>query len=152
KWETTRQWNIGYDLGLFKDRVELVADVYQKTTSDLLLLADLPLITGYVNAFKNIGTTRNRGLEIALSTVNYQSSTFHWSTRFNISFNQNKVLGLVGDQEARFDVVPFFGSFSNPLYVARVGHPVGMFHGLIFDGVYQFEDFDNPSEGVYTLK
>ncbi len=152
KWETTRQWNIGYDLGLFKDRVELVADVYQKTTSDLLLLADLPLIIGYVNAFKNIGATRNRGLEIALSTINYQSPTFSWSTRFNISFNQNKVLELVGEQEARFDVATFFGSFSNPLYVARVGHPVGMFHGLIFDGVYQFEDFDNPSEGVYALK
>lgn len=152
KWEVTRQWNLGYDLGLFKDRAELVVDVYQKTTSDLLLQADLPLITGYVNAFKNIGATRNRGLEIALSTVNYQSSTFNWSTRFNISFNQNKVLELVGEQEARFDVVPFIGSFSNPLYVARVGHPVGMFHGLIFDGVYQFDDFDNPSEGVYTLK
>ena len=62
KWETTNQINIGYDFGMFENRIKLTADVYRKTTNDLLLLAQLPYTTGVGSAYKNVGKVRNDGL------------------------------------------------------------------------------------------
>ncbi len=152
KWESTSQLNIGYDLGLFNNRAELTIDWYRKRTENLLLLADLPVTTGYSRAFKNIGKVQNQGLELSLNTVNFSSKLFNWKSNFNISFNNNKVIELVKGQETMYSIPTFMGSFSNPLYVARVGQPMGMFYGVVFDGVYQFADFENPSPGTYVLK
>src|SRR5690606_14461811 len=55
KWESTEQIDIGYDLGLFKNRFSFTFDFYRKITRDLLLNADMPITTGYLNTFKNIG-------------------------------------------------------------------------------------------------
>jgi TonB-linked SusC/RagA family outer membrane protein len=154
KWESTAQLDIGYDLGLFKNRIELVADWYTKTTSDLLLNADIPYSTGFAKAFKNIGTIRNRGLEFTLNTVNIKTESFKWLSSFNISFNKNKILKLTTGlgNENMLTVVPFESQHNMPLYIAQVGESAGMFYGLVFNGVYQYSDFDNPTPGVYTLK
>src|SRR5690606_29866785 len=56
KWETTEAFDIGYDLALFKNKVEIVFDYYSRTTRDLLLNANLPYHTGFDRAFKNIGS------------------------------------------------------------------------------------------------
>lgn len=154
KWESTAQLDIGYDLGLFKNRIELVVDWYSKTTSDLLLNADIPYSTGFGKSFKNIGTIRNTGLEFTLNTVNVKTAAFRWTSNFNISFNKNKILKLTTGQsnENMLTVVPFESQHNMPLYIAQVGESAGMFYGLVFDGVYQYSDFDNPSSGVYTLK
>ncbi|SMD14274.1 SusC/RagA family TonB-linked outer membrane protein [Pedobacter nyackensis] len=151
KWESTEQANIGYDLGLFNNRLEFTVDVYRKTTRDLLLNADMPAASGYAKAFKNIGSIRNDGMEYSLNTINISSKTFNWSTGFNISFNKNKVLALARNQERMFSTVRV-GQDSPQLYVSEIGKPAGLFYGRIFDGVYQYEDFENPSPGVYVLK
>ena len=151
KWESTEQANIGYDLGLFNNRIEFTVDLYRKTTRDLLLNADMPAASGYAKAFKNIGSIRNDGMEYSLNTINISSKTFNWSTGFNISFNKNKVLELARNQERMFSTVRV-GQDSPQLYVSEIGKPAGLFYGRIFDGVYQYEDFENPSPGVYVLK
>src|SRR5690606_34425007 len=94
KWENTSQLDMGYDLALFKGKVDLSVDVYRKTTYDLLLNANIPYTTGYPNAYKNIGKVRNQGLEITLNTTNFKNKSFSWTSSFNISFNNNKVLAL----------------------------------------------------------
>lgn len=94
KWETTEQWNLGLDLGFFDERISFTADLYRKTTRDLLLDATLPYSSGYLTAMKNIGKVRNDGIELTLNTVNIDSKNFKWSSNFNISFNKNKVLEL----------------------------------------------------------
>lgn len=153
RWETTTQSNLGLDVTLFKDRISLSADLYRKTTKDLLLNAQLPFTTGYQNAFRNIGRMQNQGLEISLSTVNLQGRDFGWSSNFNISFNQSKVLELTQGQDVLSSTVNFTGSYNNvPLYIAKIGQPVGQVYGAIFDGIYQYNDFDKLPDGRYVLR
>nr|WP_294896696.1 TonB-dependent receptor [uncultured Pedobacter sp.] len=153
KWETTSQANIGYDLGLFKDRINFTFDAYRKTTYDLLLDADLPYTTGYSNIFKNIGKVRNQGLEFTLNTQNIKTKNFNWSSSFNISFNKTKVLELSDNQESLSRAIGWDNSFSStPLYLTKVGGPMGQFYGFVFDGIYQLTDFDVSPSGTYSLK
>jgi len=153
KWETTKQVNIGYDLSLFKQRVNLTVDLYRKTTHDLLLQALLPYTTGLSTAYKNIGKMQNQGLEITLNTVNISGKSFSWNTNFNISFNKNKVLELAENQTSLTSPVSFDQKWNalSP-YIAVVGQPVGQLYGAIWDGVYQYENFDKSPQGIYTLK
>jgi TonB-linked SusC/RagA family outer membrane protein len=156
KWETTKEVDLGVDLGFFNQRIILVADYYNKNTSDLLLSSDLPGSSGYTTAFQNIGSVQNRGFEFSLSTVNVDNKNFKWSSNLNISFNRNKVLALTSGQEkletiARWSTSNTIGL--SPGFLAQIGRPIGMFYGLISDGVYQFGDFDatvNPTTGVTT--
>ncbi|MGV3504759.1 MAG: TonB-dependent receptor [Adhaeribacter sp.] len=151
KWESTEQIDLGYDLGLFSNRLEFTVDVYRKVTRDLLLDADLPVITGYTSARKNIGKIKNEGIELSLSTVNMRGGAFTWTSDFNISFNRNEILELTKGQQNLFRIVRV-GQDNPSLYVSQVGKPAGLFYGRIFDGLYQLEDFDNPAPGVYILK
>jgi len=153
KWESTAQTDIGWDLGLFKDRLQLTVDLYSKTTKDLLLYANFPATTGYLQAYKNIGSVRNRGLEFSLFSTNIQKEDFSWSTNFNISFNDNKVLELANGDKNLFSTASFFSQYNgSALYLSRVGQPMGQFYGYVFDGIYQTDQFDTPSPGQYILK
>jgi len=152
KWETTTQFDLGIDLGLYKDRISLTADLYRKTTNDLLLNAILPYTTGFDEGYKNIGKMRNQGLELTLNTVNISSRKFQWTSSFNISFNSNKVLGLSENQQSILTPVLWDASWGFPLYVAKIGEPVAQFYGPVWDGVYQYEDFDKGADGRYFLK
>lgn len=152
KWETTEQWNLGLDLGFFDERIGFTADIYRKTTRDLLLDATLPYSSGYLTAMKNIGKVRNDGLELTLNTVNIDNKKFKWTTNINISFNKNQVLELSENQTALLSSAKFDQNFnSQPNYVAKIGHPMGMIYGYIYDGTYKYDDFDK-SGSSYTLK
>lgn len=152
KWETTSQLDLGYDLSLFKNRVNIVADVYKKTTTNLLLNANVPYTTGYIKALQNIGKTENSGLELSLSTVNIQTKVFTWSSNFNISFNSNKLLALANNQKTLLSTINWETAYATtPLYLAEVGSPVAQFYGFKWDGVYQYDAF-NLVNGVYSLK
>ena len=152
KWETTEQWNLGVDLGFFDDRIGFTADIYRKTTRDLLLDATLPYSSGYLTAMKNIGKVRNDGLELTLNTVNIDTKKFKWTTNLNISFNKNEVLELSENQTSLLSTAKFDQNFNGqPNYIAKVGQPMGMIYGYVYDGTYKYEDFDK-SGSSYTLK
>lgn len=153
KWETTEQFNIGIDLGFLRNRINLTADIYRKTTRDLLLYANIPLSLGYAQANRNIGSVRNQGLELTLNTINIDRRDFKWKTGFNITFNQNKILRLTENQEAILSAAPFDQYFRTiPAFISRVGNQLGMMYGFIFDGLYQYDDFDVTTTGNYILK
>lgn len=152
-WETTVQTDLGLDLGLFNNRILITADLYRKTTDDLLLNANLPPSLGFDRTFKNVGKVRNQGVEISLETINVKKSTFTWSTNFNISFNSNKVLELAENQQALVSLINWETSYrSLPPYMAKIGQPIGMFYGLIWEGNYQYNDFTKLPSGSYILK
>lgn len=151
-WEKTTTTNIGLDLGLFKDRIMLEADWYNRYTSNLLLNASLPASTGYTSITENIGSLSNRGLEFMLNTINIASKNFTWKSSFNISFNKNIVESLTQGATSLNSTVSYVSQFSNPLYSARIGQSTGMMIGQIWDGNYQVSDFNNPAPGVYILK
>jgi len=152
KWETTEQWNLGLDLGLLNDRVNITVDLYRKITRDLLLMSSLPLSSGFTGAIKNIGKIRNQGVEFTLSTTNIKTKDFEWKSNFNIAFNKNKVLELAEGQVSLLSTAMFDQNYnSQTSYIAKKGYSMGMMYGYIYDGTYKYEDFDK-SGNTYTLK
>ncbi|RZL16763.1 MAG: TonB-dependent receptor [Hymenobacter sp.] len=125
QWERAGQFDLGLNVGLLQNRITFEADLYRRTTTDLLLNAPVPRSSGYGSIVRNIGSIRNQGLELSLNTVNVQGKDFTWSTTFNISFLQNRVLAL-GD--AGDDIYPG-PNFLNETNVLRIGQPVGSFFG-----------------------
>lgn len=144
KWENTAQLDIGLDLGLFNDRVIITTDWYYKKTRDLLYSIPLPVTTGYLTSLQNIGKVENKGIEFSISTVNIDRA-LRWTTNFNISANRGKILDLgnvSGDIPA--------GSASGHLQLAnsgilRLGEPIGVFYGLVTDGIFQNQEEINAS-------
>ncbi len=153
KWETTISRNIGLDIGLFKNRVQLTADVYRNTTNDLLVNVPIPTISGYTTQLQNVGSTSNQGLEIQLSAVIIQQKDFSWNTSFNMSFNRNRIEKLSGRQSSYLQNSGFGISGQPADYIVKVGQPVGAIYGYVSDGFYTVNDFNyDPATGQYTLK
>ena len=126
-WEKANTINFGLDVSVFK-RITLNVDVYDKTSAALLLDVQLPYTSGFTSVIQNVGSVRNRGLEINLNTVNLNGA-FKWETNFNIAFNKNKVLKL--DQGK--DIITDNG-FSPPTIVS-VGHDLNSFYMRKWAGV-----------------
>jgi TonB-linked SusC/RagA family outer membrane protein len=154
KWESTRQDNIGLDLGLFAQRLTVTVDLYNKVTNNLLLNSQIAPSTGYRFAMKNIGKVANRGVELTINSVNIKTKNFQWTTNFNISFNKNIVLELSEGQHS-YSSSPngtSGTSFSPNMYIAIVGQPMAQMLGYVWDGVYQYSDFDKTPSGTYVLR
>ena len=152
KWETTGQADIGLDLEFFKGRIALTVDWYNKITKDLLLNAGVPYTTGYNKIYKNIGSIQNQGWEISLSTINIKKRNFSWTSDFNISFNKNKILSLNEGETRILSPITQGWEMSNVnLYMAEVGSSASQFIGLVWDGVYNYDDF-NQIDSKYVLK
>lgn len=153
KWETTEQADLGLDLSLFNNRANLTIDYYHKTTRDLLLNAYISQTSGFTQAYKNIGRVENKGLEVSVNGKVYEKGKFKWTASFNIAFNRNKILALTDNQEALLPVVNWDNQWSGlPAYIAKVGQPMGLFYGYIWQGNYQYADFNKSASGHYTLK
>lgn len=97
KWETSKQLNVGLDVGLFDNRLELILDYYNKTTTDLLFLKQVPYTTGYSTTWTNLGKIRNRGFEVTISSRNIDHKDFKWSTDLIFSTNRLMVLDVGGE-------------------------------------------------------
>ena len=94
-WESTGEFNIGLDFGLFRNRLTGTVDVYNQNTKNILVSNILPPSNGATSQTVNFGKTNDKGIEISLSSINIQSqSGFTWTTDFNIAFDRNKVTAL----------------------------------------------------------
>jgi TonB-dependent starch-binding outer membrane protein SusC len=141
RWETTRQSNIGLDLGWLDNRVTASVDVYRSTTKDLLLSVNLPVTSGYSNALRNVGSVENNGVELALNTLNVARENFSWRTTFTAAANRNKVLDLGIAREIQYtDDKGISGQTGGAVMVIRVGEALGSFYGLKTNGLYQQGD------------
>ena len=153
RWETANNYNLALDMGLLKDKITFTLEGYRRKTTDLLLNADVPYTTGFNRGFKNIGSMQNQGLEFTINTLNLKKRNFSWASNFNISFNDNKVLGFNEGQNSLLSVVNFDLSYNNIAgYISQVGRSIGLFYGLIWDGVYQMDDFEIANGTTYVLK
>ena len=95
-WEKSTTLDLGVDISVLKNRVNLTFDFYNKKTSDLLFNVPQPANVGVSTITKNVGSVQNRGLEFGLNTKNCIGD-FKWSTDFNIAFNKNKITQLYND-------------------------------------------------------
>jgi TonB-linked SusC/RagA family outer membrane protein len=139
-WEKTAQYDFGFDLGLLKDRISLVADAYYKKTTNLLIYLPLPATSGLTiitntavtnpQQFENVGSVENKGFELSLNTRNLVGN-FKWNTGIVFAINRNKVLSLGGN-----GVDQFIPDSSLPS-ILRVGEPIGSFIGYKTNGLIQ---------------
>lgn len=130
-WEKSKQLNLGMDLGLFKDRISLTADVYKDKKTDLLLAVQLPAASGFYSSTQNIGEIENKGIEIGLNTVNVKSKDFEWSSNITFNSNKNKVLKLATEGSR----------ISNSAYqITQVGSPVSSYYLMNVIGIFQNAD------------
>ncbi len=138
KWETTYQYNFGFDFGFFDNAITTSVDVYKKETHDLLMPIPVPGRTGYSNQWQNIGRIDNQGIEFQISSKNINKNDFKWNTDFNISSNQNEIIKL-----GNVDFIPVTvpGGWIQDIGRLTVGRSIGESYGYEFDGVYQINDF-----------
>ena len=135
-WETTRQIDIGLDLGLFNNRVQFIYDFYKKNTTNLLYSVQIAQESGFGNFNDNIGEIKFWGHEFSLITKNAVGK-LKWTTNFNISFNRNEVVSLADGIDR------VYGAF----HITKVGFPFGQFYGHIAQGVYKnAEDLKNSPQ------
>jgi len=99
RWEKTESYNLGLDIGLFENRIDLSAEFYDMTTTDLLMNRQLPEITGFTNITANLGELQNRGMDFTINTVNMNRPNFTWKSSLVFSMNRNKIIRLFGDYE-----------------------------------------------------
>ena len=137
QWESVKQFNIGADIALLGQRLNVTLDAYLKNTSDMLVPMSVPITTGYSDIYVpsiNAGEVQNRGVELTLSSRNLTSAV-KWDTDFNISYNQNEVMKM------NDGIALFTGGDINmtKVQVSTEGKPVNTFYGYVTNGLFQTE-------------
>lgn len=149
RWERTNQTDVGLDLGFLENRLYLSLDLYKRKTTDLLLPQSLDYDTGFSSYSANVGSLENKGLEVALTSINVRgegTSGFNWETNFNISFNRNKVLDIANPGAAATGVGYGFASR------LKVGEPLGAFYGYRVDHIFQTQEEINALDNALRAK
>ena len=142
KWETTYQYDLGADIGLFNSRVNVTADVYIKRTKNLLTAVPLSYSSGAeaggsnATIVENLGQIQNKGFELGINTENFKNyNGFSWSTEFNFSLNRNKILdlGTLVDESGNTVDRQIIGDYS----INEKGQPLGAFYVYVVKGIFQ---------------
>ncbi|MFN9202849.1 MAG: SusC/RagA family TonB-linked outer membrane protein [Gemmatimonas sp.] len=128
RWERTTETDVGADMGILNGRVNVVVDWYNRASADLLVTRPVAATSGYTTVADNVGSLRNRGVDLQLQTVNIRrpgSGGFEWTSDLNITWNRNLITALSDGQ-------PVNSTTSGRLTsVAMVGKPIGTF--FVFD-------------------
>jgi TonB-linked SusC/RagA family outer membrane protein len=133
KWETSTQYDLGLDIGLFRNRFNATVDLYYKCTRDLLLEESVPAFSGYTTRWSNVGKVDNKGLEITLEGRIIQGKNFQWTTNYNMSFNRSEVISLGQRDEM---ILTASGPAASNFGLLRVGLPIGVWYGYQTDGLF----------------
>ncbi|MEX0778169.1 MAG: SusC/RagA family TonB-linked outer membrane protein [Balneolales bacterium] len=99
RWERSRTVNAGLDFSLFENILDVSVEVYEMTTTDLLVERSLPDILGFNWVYDNLGEVRNRGVELSLNSRNLMKDNITWRTSFNFQLNRNEIQSLYGDMD-----------------------------------------------------
>jgi len=129
-WESTYQFNGGLDISLFNNTVSLTADIYQTKTHKLLLQQNILAFIGATSSVGNIGSMKNNGIELELTTNNFRKKDFRWSTTANFAHTKNSITELSGE---KFSLNQ---GERTELYINKVGDPLIQFFGYKTDGVW----------------
>ena len=170
KWETTEQYNVGADIGLWSGRLTVSAEAYYKMTYDLLQSREIPISSGFSSMWVNMGNISNKGFEVTVEAVPLRKRHVEWIIGGNISMNRNRLdsFGIdVGTMELynergdhrsiRYNYGAQLGSsiyfLSNPGNIFIEGMPVGLLYGYLTDGIVQENEEGLPlTEGGDKLE
>lgn len=143
KWEKAHEVNLGLDFGFLNERIRGSIDIYNKKSTDLLYSVKLPLEAGGSSVTTNIGSVRNRGVEISLTTENIQTKDWHWTTTFTFAHNKNEVLEINGTGDL------LTGSHSGNLFI---GQPYNNVYGYEWDGIVSDRIMTVPNTEIAIQK
>jgi TonB-linked SusC/RagA family outer membrane protein len=139
RWETTRSYNLGFDFG-FYNRISGSIDLYSAETDDLLLYKSLPPSSVYPQVLTNIGATANKGIEIALNTLIFNTKDFRWDINWSYSMNKGKVTSLASGLQR--DVTDIDRALV-------VGEPIS-YYDYEYDGIWSIEETELAAKyGAY---
>ncbi|WP_207422991.1 SusC/RagA family TonB-linked outer membrane protein [Desertivirga brevis] len=139
RWEASKTWNAGFDLHMFRNRLEIIADFYLKDIDHLLTKNQYPYYSGgdvdyspgYIDfPWTNIGSMRNRGFGITVNSVNLVRKNITWKTSANVSVDRNKVTSLYSDKG-------IWANLGSLRAITQVGMPAGLFNGYLAEGLFQ---------------
>lgn len=148
-WETTDSYNVGLNVAVLKNRINLEADAYYSTTDDLLLSMRNSQTTGYNTYFTNVGRTNNMGVELTLTTKNVMARNFKWNTIITVAHNRQRVVDVGNDGE----IVPTYLNPRNStqyMYGYKNGYPVNALWGYRYGGVWHDEAELERNELTHT--
>lgn len=143
KWESTESKDFGFDLSMFKNRIQFNLDYYKNTTRNMLYQLQIPATTGFSTMRTNLASVENSGWEAELTTINISKKKFKWATTLNLSGNQNKVLYLGGNDN-------LINTAWNSYFITQVGNPVSQFYVFKTDGLLTKNDFGVGPDGNYN--
>lgn len=149
KWETTKQLDLGMDLGLLQERVQLTADYYDKKTTDLLLNVTLPTSSGFSSVLQNVGAVGNKGYEFQLNIRNL-TGKLSWNSVLTFSHNKTKILDLGKDAQGNSIRYKEVGTGGN-WFPMILGQSMQQLFGYKVLGVYQ-SDAEAVANGEPTKK
>ena len=136
-WEKTMSYNIALDWSMFKGRLNITAEAYKSTTTDLLMTLAVASQTGYSSRWTNIGQTSNKGIELSIESMNISRPKFSWSTTFTISHNEQMV-DDIGSEEY---ISAYDSPGNNPymMYGYVKGYPLNSLWGFKYGGTWKNE-------------
>ena len=165
KWETQEQWNVGLDLGFFRDRLNFTFEWYNKESKDMLMGLQVPSYMGInentngairlAAPMGNYGHIRNRGVEFTID-AHPLVGKFQWDINLNISRNKNKLIDL--NDGSGNGHLEGYGQWSDLISFSEVGRPLYGFYGYVTDGIYTSLDdiqaspttVKHPTDGNYN--
>lgn len=130
-WERVKQFDIGFDLAILKNRISFTYDYYHKITDGLIQDRRIPRASGFSTIKSNVGKFTMWGHELTLNTVN-TTGQLKWNTNVNVSFDRNIINSLVSPGFIRRN-----NTVTSDYYRNQEGYPLGTFYGFIFQGLYK---------------
>jgi len=129
-WEKTRELDLGFDLGLFNQRIDLTVDLYNRLSTGLLQKRSLPLESGAGTMTDNLGSVMNKGIEIGLNASIIRTKDFNWTVGGSFTANDNKIKNLFGN------TTPGYIFINSSTQKWMVGESINSIYGYVYDGVW----------------
>lgn len=137
KWEKSRSWNIGVDLGFFNSRLTATIEYYNRLTTDMLLRVPTVGSAGLESSpMTNAGNVKNHGLEYDVRWRDDIGKDWHYEVGFNLTWMKNKVTKLGTGNEPIYGSYLGEGSIVDYVTKTAVGQPIGSFYGYVTDGIF----------------
>ncbi len=137
-WEKVHQFDLGFDLGFFHNRLNLGVDLFWKKTKDALLTQSAPQYLGGTSYWVNAGEVSNKGVDVSLTAQVIQTTDFQWTSTVNVSYLKNEVTKLTTQTPMLYGSSPSPGSV-DPCTIIKEGEAIGTFYGYKWAGVAQNE-------------
>jgi TonB-linked SusC/RagA family outer membrane protein len=136
-WETTTEYNLGVDFGLLNNRITGSVELYNRLTRDLIMKKLIPVTLGYSSITANVGSVRNKGVELTLNTVNVQTDNFRWNSVVTLAYNKNAIVDLAYKEDLgkySNQLAGLTGDYTNGWFI---GQPITTNWNLMTIGVWQ---------------